>query len=135
METNKTGICAQVIVQNRDGKYLVVNHLKKTQHPWRFPGGKVEPIEQTKVAAKRELLEEVGIWADPYCLEPLGTEDNTIDGGLWRSHIFLVRAKNWIGAPASREPKKLGECRWCTREELLKLDVPDSLRAVVLRAL
>ena len=124
METNKTGICAQVIVQNRDGKYLVVNHLKKTQHPWRFPGGKVEPIEQTKVRRKtrtargsRHLGRSLIAWNHS------AQRTTTIDGGLWRSHIFLVHAKGLDRSTNFARTEKTRRVQMVTKEELLKLDI------------
>ena len=133
-------LAAQAIIQNREGKFLVVNHLLKKEAPWRFPGGKLDSVELSKstgpiLAARRELLEELGVWADPFAFEPLGTEDIFIDGDFWRVHYFLIRSRNWIGAPASREPEKLGELCWVTKEELLALDISGNMRVVAERAL
>ena len=127
-------LAAQAIVINRDGKFLVVDHPAKKEARWRFPGGKLEPKETPAAAARRELYEEVGVWADPFMFQDLGTEDIFIDGDFWRVSYFLIHAKDWIGRPHSKE-EKLGDVRWVTKAELLQLDISGNMRAVVLRAL
>jgi 8-oxo-dGTP diphosphatase len=127
-------LAAQAVVINRDGKFLVVEHPAKKEARWRFPGGKLEKGEAPAAAARRELYEEMGVWADPFMFQSLGTEDARIDGDFWRVHYFLIPAKDWIGRPRSREAK-LGDVRWVTKAELLQLDISGNMRAVVLRAL
>ena len=127
-------LAAQAIVINRDGKFLVVDHPAKKEARWRFPGGKLEKGEAPAAAARRELYEEMGVWADPFGFKPLGTEDIFIDGDFWRVHYFLFPATEWVGRPRSQE-EKLGDVRWVTKAELLQLDISGNMRAVVLRAL
>ena len=128
-------LAAQAIVVNREGKFLVAEHPQKKEARWRFPGGKLESKEAPAAAARRELYEEVGVWADPFGFKPLGTEDVYIDGDFWRVHYFLVPATEWIGRPQSREENKLGDVRWVTKAELLGMDISENMRAVVERAL
>jgi 8-oxo-dGTP diphosphatase len=127
-------LAAQAIVANREDRFLVVDHPAKKEARWRFPGGKLEKGEAPAAAARRELFEEVGVWADPFMFQDLGTEDIFIDGDFWRVSYFLIHAKDWIGRPHSKEAK-LGDVRWVTKAELLQLDISGNMRAVVLRAL
>ena len=47
----------------RNGKILICQRKPNDRHPlkWEFPGGKVEPDEDPKVALARELREELAI--------------------------------------------------------------------------
>ena len=49
----------------RDGLVLIGQRKRTGQHPlrWEFPGGKVEPGEDSRTALVRELGEELGIQA------------------------------------------------------------------------
>lgn len=60
----KTPIVAAVIV--RDGKVLLCQRRAEQDFPlkWEFPGGKIEPGEETTAALRRELSEELGIEAE-----------------------------------------------------------------------
>jgi mutator protein MutT len=65
LQTNvNTPIAAAVIV--RDGKVLICQRRPNQDFPmkWEFPGGKIEPGEETTAALRRELAEELGIEAE-----------------------------------------------------------------------
>ena len=54
-----------------DGHALLIGHA--TQSPrWDIPKGQADPGEAAVDAARRELLEETGLAADPAALQPLG---------------------------------------------------------------
>ena len=53
---------------------------------WNFPGGGLRPGEPPDVAARRELVEEVGLAAGP--LRPAGSVSGRMDGLLGRVHVF-----------------------------------------------
>src|SRR5678815_2855047 len=50
-------------VISRNDEFLVCQRPLSKRHGglWEFPGGKVEPDETDEAAAKRELLEELGV--------------------------------------------------------------------------
>jgi 8-oxo-dGTP diphosphatase len=56
-----TTVTAAVI--ERDGFLLICRRRADQKHPlkWEFPGGKVEPGEETAAGLRRELREELGI--------------------------------------------------------------------------
>jgi len=62
-----TGTPLEVVaaVIERDGLILIGQRKPGGRHPgkWEFPGGKVEPGEETRAALARELREELGIEA------------------------------------------------------------------------
>ena len=51
----------KVVVENKTGEILLIRVAYIPQAAWVFPGGKIEKGENSQVAAKREVLEEVGI--------------------------------------------------------------------------
>jgi 8-oxo-dGTP diphosphatase len=75
----------------RDGKILIGQRKRGGRHPlkWEFPGGKVEPGEDPRVALARELREELNVEAvigeelDSY-------EVNYGDGFRLMLHFFRV---------------------------------------------
>lgn len=86
---------------------------------WEFPGGKVEPGENPRVALARELEEELGIAVAPeafapltFASEPLGERDLLL-------LLFLCRA--WQGTPALRQAAAM---RWVYPAELHALPMP-----------
>jgi len=50
-----------VIITNRDGKVLLLEHILRPASGWGIPGGFLNQGEQPEVAARRELREETGI--------------------------------------------------------------------------
>ena len=56
-------VVAAVII--REGKILIGQRKRGGRHPlkWEFPGGKVEPGEDPRVAIQRELREELDVEA------------------------------------------------------------------------
>jgi mutator protein MutT len=103
------------IVIRGEGGFLTVYHSKKKEHPWRFPGGKIEPGELAIVAAARELQEELGIEA--LSLSLYNTYSTYVDGAEWVGYFFLC--DNYKGIPTLSEPEKHSEYRFLTAGELV----------------
>ena len=83
-------VVAALIV--RDGKLLVCQRTRHQTMPlkWEFPGGKIEEGEQPRDALRRELEEELGIFAT------IGDELARIqheypNGGMVELRFFVVR--------------------------------------------
>ncbi|MEN9740020.1 MAG: hydrolase [Actinomycetota bacterium] len=67
-------------------------------------GGKLEPGEDARTAAVREVQEELGVFIDPADLEPVSLITYPfVDRDEWsqRSHGFVART--WTGTPAASE--------------------------------
>ena len=97
------------------GRVLVTQRLEGAQHAgkWEFPGGKVEPNENPRIALQRELREELGIDTDA---------GEVLDVGFLRypSGSVVVLFFETAVLQTSPQPKALGvaDIAWCTSEEL-----------------
>ena|ERR1700688_690948 len=103
------------IVIRGAGGFLTVYHSKKKEHPWRFPGGKLEMGELAIVAAARELQEELGIEA--LSLRFYNTYCTFVDGAEWVGYFFIC--DTYKGVPTLTEPEKHSEFRFLTAGELV----------------
>jgi mutator protein MutT len=59
--TDRSRVVAAVV--ERDGRLLIARRAAHKRHGglWEFPGGKIEAGESVLIAARRELLEELGL--------------------------------------------------------------------------
>lgn len=101
-------------VIERDGRYLVGRRPDEKRHGglWEFPGGKVDPGETWLEAARRELLEELGMGAAAVGALLLSVHD---EGSPFVIHFVEVEAK---GDPMPLEHSAVG---WYTPEEMAEL--------------
>jgi 8-oxo-dGTP pyrophosphatase MutT (NUDIX family) len=106
-----------LVIRDLYGDFLTVNHIKKTEHVWRFVGGKIEGDEMPIVAAARELKEELGIV--PTSLRLVGTPVVHCDGDDWMGFFFIV--DSFDGNICIQEPDKHGEIRYLSVAELARL--------------
>lgn len=93
------------VVRGPDGRVLMTERTagKPGAGFWEFPGGKVDPGEDPAQAAKRELLEEVGLRARKLAPGPVHEHDFATT--RVRLHFFHVRS--WEGQAQSKEGQRL----------------------------
>ena len=82
---------------------------------WELPGGKVETIENPRLALVREIAEELGIQIQTGDLTPLGFAD---EGGESTIVLFLYNCRRWQGEVQALEGQKWG---WFTLAEAARL--------------
>jgi ADP-ribose pyrophosphatase YjhB (NUDIX family) len=111
------------VVCERDGRVLLMRRAGTGFFDglYSLPGGHVEAGESVRLAAVRELREELGLRLEPAELEWFGvmhrlSDTNRID--------FFLRAQRWEGVPANREPAKCDDLGWFAREALPAALVP-----------
>lgn len=105
----------RVIVPDSAGRIVSVWHSDARRAGWNYPGGKVEPGEDPKEAARREVWEEVGlkvaglrlIYEGEYFFE---------DDGLCYGYIYTADPVD--RPPTNREPRKLAKVEVLSRDEI-----------------
>jgi 8-oxo-dGTP diphosphatase len=101
----------------RDGKILLYKRVNPPEAGhWNIVGGKVEHMEHSACAARREAEEESGL--EIGAISPLLTTEQILkdDGQHWLSVIYVCR--DFKGEPRLAEPDKLSQFGWFSKSEL-----------------
>lgn len=108
-------LVSTVILVNKDKEILMEKHSKYNHLKgfWQFPGGKVESNELIKLAAVREIKEELDISIKAESLEPISFEDYYLENKHYL--IFYFLCKNWNGNITNKEKQLL---KWFRAEEV-----------------
>jgi len=122
------GVGCGLVIQREDGRVLLCRRLKAPEAGfWNIVGGKVDSMEASIDAARREAEEESGLKigaADFLCL---AEEIIPADGQHWVSLIYLTR--DFAGEPRLTEPDKLSDIGWFDLD-----DLPQPLSAFSVKA-
>lgn len=101
--------CGLAIV--RDGKLLLYKRLKAPEAGhWNIVGGKVDHMERSEVAARREAEEESGLIVHSTDFLCLSEQVIEADRQHWISMIYVTR--DFSGEPQLTEPHKLSDLGW-----------------------
>lgn len=117
------------VVKNADGSILLALRAPSAHQGglWEFPGGKIEPGETSLQALRRELKEEVDIWADSAI--PLITIKHFYPTRAVRLHVFLVEA--FSGKAKGLEGQPIA---WVPSDELNRYPFPAANRPIIAAA-
>ncbi len=101
----------------RGDAILLIERLRPPEAGhWGLPGGKVDWLEPSLEATRREVLEELGIGlVDPSFLCMVDLID-AAEGHHWVAPVFLCR--NFTGEPRLMEPEKHGGLGWFPLDRL-----------------
>jgi 8-oxo-dGTP diphosphatase len=102
----------------RDGKVLIGKRIggKHGDQEYSFPGGKPDGGESPALAAKRELFEETGLYADVVTPIPVWTYDVFPEHDLhYVTLYFLMKAQ---GEAVNTEPDKCAGWDWYAPDEV-----------------
>jgi len=105
-------------VIERAGRILIGQRKRSGRHPfkWEFPGGKVEPGEDSPTALARELREELGI--DAVIGEQMDAYDVSYgEGPLTRLEFYSVTEFN--GEPRNLDFEQI---QWVEQTRLAEFD-------------
>ena len=120
----------------RDGRVLLVKHVKQGNEYWLLPGGRLEPGEAEAAAAVREVSEETGYHVELLNnSRPVAVVTSRDPSGVrYLNTIFLGqvagRVKGWDSDPDG----SVVQHEWVTWDDLLRRDFRPSV-AAELRAL
>ena len=111
------GVGCGLVIQRADGRVLLYRRVRPPEAGfWNIVGGKVDLMERSSDAARREAEEETGLTiggADFLCLSE---EILPADGQHWISLIYL--ACDVRGEPRLTEPDKLSDMGWFALDDL-----------------
>lgn len=127
----KLTLASCVLVFNNSKVLLTQRHSTMSfPNGWVAPGGRLDPGENFKEAAVREIQEEVGLQLDPQKVKPISfyeSSSETLEDGLHKakSHIFVVFYGYEFESPTQPEVK-VQECevqdhRWVDCNDLTEL--------------
>jgi ADP-ribose pyrophosphatase YjhB (NUDIX family) len=111
------GVGAGLVIQRDDGKVLLCRRLKAPEAGfWNIVGGKVDHMESSADAARREAEEETGLSIHAVEFLCLAEERIPADDQHWLSIIYVTRA--FAGEPRLTEPDKLSDLGWFDLDQL-----------------
>ena len=117
-----------IALVEREGRYLI--GLRPPGVPlaglWEFPGGKVQPGEAPRAAARRECREEAGI--DIHVTAEQATVVHRYEHAVVRLHFFAATPRGLIRAVAPR-------FRWVAAADLDGYTMPEANRAILAQLL
>lgn len=111
MTTLKLAGC---IIRDEAGRVLLLHRNTEKRKQWEIPGGKIDPGEDTKVTAIREVEEELGI--DVEITEILGDKEFTEDD--FTMHYTWFAAKIISGKPKINEPHTFDGLRYFSKQDM-----------------
>jgi ADP-ribose pyrophosphatase YjhB (NUDIX family) len=113
-------IGSALVVRQGDALLLARRDKEPNKGKWIFPGGKIEPFESIKAAARRELLEETGLHV--HVDDQIGAFEIIRPPDEHRVIIF-----SWAHAVGGTLAPNddVSELRFCTRAELAELDLSE----------
>jgi putative (di)nucleoside polyphosphate hydrolase len=128
--------CVGLMVLNRDGKVFVGKRVDQSIESWQMPQGGIDPGEQPRETALRELGEEIGTTKVEFIREHPGwlTYDlpPQLVGVAWKGKFRGQRLKwfavRFVGTDADinlkTEHQEFSDWRWVDIGELLGLVIP-----------
>lgn len=93
--------CAGVMLMNRDGRVFVGQRIDTTLEAWQMPQGGIDPGEDARTAAIRELAEEVGVGPELVTLVAEAADELFYDlppeliGKVWKGN-YRGQRQRWF---------------------------------------
>ena len=115
-DLDKRASSANVIIEDGNGRLLVVKAHYKPY--WSLPGGWIDADETPRVAAARELNEEIGIAVQPTELELASVIERGSRQAL--THLFVFRLSRSIDSDIqiTFDDGEIVEYDWVTRDDI-----------------
>ncbi|XP_051916300.1 nucleoside diphosphate-linked moiety X motif 6 [Hippocampus zosterae] len=116
--THQIGV-AGAVVDESNGKVLVVQDKNKTKNAWKFPGGLSDPGENIGVTAVREVLEETGIRSEFRSLLSIRQQHNH-PGAFGMSDIYVICRLSPLSYDIHFCRRECERCEWLSLAELAR---------------
>jgi 8-oxo-dGTP diphosphatase len=123
--TDVPRIGSAVVVRDGDRVLLARRASPPNLGKWVFPGGKIEPFESIREAARRELREETGLRIEVE--NQIGALEIIRPPEEHRIIIYSWARRLGGTAVAASD---VSELRWCSKDEVAKLDLSDIVTEV-----
>lgn len=108
---------AGCVIQNSEGKLLLLHRNSPNRTQWETPGGKIEEGEDEKVAAIREVKEELGVQVE--IESEIGREDFLEDGNEMGYVWFQAKI---VGGEPQPQEEKHDKAEYFSWEELKDME-------------
>lgn len=111
------GLGVGLLIRDESGRILLYKRVKAPEAGhWSIPGGKVDHMERSADAARREAEEETGLSFGPISFLCLSEQLIEADGQHWISVIYTTRS--FSGDARITEPDKLSDMGWFAPDAL-----------------
>lgn len=111
------GVGTGLVIRNADGHILLYKRLRAPEAGyWNIVGGKVDHLEHSSDAARREAEEETGLQIGSVDFLCLSEQIIEADRQHWVSVIYVT--DDFSGEPQLTEPDKLSDFGWFPADAL-----------------
>ncbi|KAI3351431.1 hypothetical protein L3Q82_020287 [Scortum barcoo] len=116
--THQVGV-AGAVVDESNGKVLVVQDKNKTKNAWKFPGGLSDPGENIGATAVREVFEETGVRSEFRSLLSIRQQHNH-PGAFGMSDMYIICRLGPLTYDINFCTQECLRCEWLDLTELAK---------------
>ncbi|XP_046875805.1 nucleoside diphosphate-linked moiety X motif 6 [Hypomesus transpacificus] len=131
--THQIGV-AGAVVDESNGKVLVVQDKNKTKNAWKFPGGLSEPGENIGTTAVREVFEETGVHSEFKSLLSIRQQHNH-PGAFGMSDMYVICRLSPLSYNIHFCTQECLRCEWLDLSELAKTDATTPITSRLARLL
>ncbi|XP_033488715.1 nucleoside diphosphate-linked moiety X motif 6 [Epinephelus lanceolatus] len=131
--THQIGV-AGAVVDESNGKVLVVQDRNKTKNAWKFPGGLSDPGENIGATAVREVFEETGIHSEFRSLLSIRQQHNH-PGAFGMSDMYIICRLSPLSYDINFCTQECLRCEWLDLAELAKTNHTTPITSRVARLL
>ncbi|XP_060935812.1 nucleoside diphosphate-linked moiety X motif 6 [Limanda limanda] len=131
--THQIGV-AGAVVDESNGKVLVVQDRNKTMNAWKFPGGLSDPGENIGATAVREVFEETGVRSEFRSLLSLRQQHNH-PGAFGMSDMYIICRLSPLTYDIDFCTQECLRCEWLDLTQLAKTSETTPITARLARLL
>ncbi|XP_033989693.1 nucleoside diphosphate-linked moiety X motif 6 [Trematomus bernacchii] len=131
--THQIGV-AGAVVDESNGKVLVVQDRNKTMNAWKFPGGLSDLAENIGTTAVREVFEETGVRSEFRSLLSI-RQQHDLPGAFGMSDMYIICRLSPLTYDINFCTQECLRCEWLQLAELAKTEHTTPITARVAQLL